>query len=298
MELRKLKELLNNNLSISLPLILVEENNDFLVNTYVDKLAHNLSREICRISDLNEIKEITSDIFSDNNYLFVYATDELISNLEDFKDIYLVIISKKVPRDPNLDFVKFEKLEDWQIEDYTKYLLPGLSDEEVEWLCKIAKYDIYRINNEASKINIFDKDSQRVIFKEINDDNGYYDLNELTIFDLTNAIIKRDMVTIKKIFSDIDNIDVEGPGIITILLRQFSNLISIQLSANPTPQSTGLSDKQFRAIKYNCGKFSDKKLVDIYKFLNQLDIDLKNGLLDLGNLASDLVTYITARIYE
>ena len=55
-----------------------------------------------------------------------------------------------------------------------------------------------------------------------------------------------------------------------------------------------MEERQFKAIQYNCNKYSDNKLIDIYEFLNGIDYRLKSGLLELTN--KELVCYILAHV--
>ena len=41
-----------------------------------------------------------------------------------------------------------------------------------------------------------------------------------------------------------------------------------------------MPEKQFKAIKYNCGRFTNEELVKIYELLTSIDIKLKTGLID------------------
>lgn len=293
MELRDLKQALLNNNTIRFPIVFLSENNDYLITSYINQIIKNTSRELKKIMDFNEIRDIEESVFFEDNLLLVYYADNKLINPGFFSDIKspLIIISdKKIDNIPeNIEVVLFKKLENWQIEDYIATLLPGLSEREIIWLCQIAKYDIYRLVNEASKINIFDKKYQSTIFKQINDDNGYCDLNDLTIYDLTNAIVRKDLTTIASILKDIDSIDIEGVGVITLLARQYLNLINVSDHKN-TAASLGMNPKQYNAIKYNCSRYKEDDLIKVYKFLCDLDSRLKNGLLDMSN--NDLIYYI------
>ena len=53
----------------------------------------------------------------------------------------------------------------------------------------------------------------------------------------------------------------------------------VQLSPNPTKESTGLEDKQINGIKWNRGKYTDKELVDTVLLISDLDNMIKQGLI-------------------
>lgn len=297
MQLRELKERINKKESIPFPLIFIASNNDFLVHQYLYSIAKNLSLNAVSISSLKELDDITSSVFYEDDNLFIFKPDkDALITKDDLKNNKVIILSESVIKDSDIDTVKFNKLENWMIEDYAKTLLPGLTVQETNWLCKICNYNIDRVDIECQKLSLFDKQEQESIFELINKENGYCDLNDLNIFNLTNAIIKKDILTIKTIMKDLDNIDIEGTGLVTILLKQFLNIINIQLNHHANAASLNMSEKQFRAISYNCNKYSNDKLISIYKFLNDVDYRIKSGLLDISN--NDLVQTILNNILD
>ena len=297
MELKDLKEMLVKGSKIPLPLILKPADSEFLVKEYISTIAKNLGLKCLYIENINEMVNITSSMFYENDLLFIYKPEkDIVLHYKDVEKYSIIIIYDNLPKDNDIDAVEFCKLENWMIEDYAKALLPGLTIQETTWLCKICNYNVDRIYLEAGKINIFNKETQPDIFAMINNENGYCDLNDLNIFNLTNAIIKKDILSIKKIIKDIDYIDIEGTGLITILLKQLLNIIKVQMSPSSSCDSLGFSNKQLYAIKYNCNIYSNDELIKIYKFLNDFDYKIKGGLIDLDN--RDIVQYILNYIFE
>ena len=284
--------------ALSFPLLFINYDNDYLIKSYIKKIAENNSLTIKEIESIKEMVDIESGMFKEVDYLYIYklSKDDNLSK-EQLKDYKIILISDTDKKDSDIDRVVFNKLENWQIEAYVQALLPGLDNREVSWLCKNAKYDIWRLDNEASKLNIFDKKDQSKILMAINDDNGYVDLNELTIFNLSNAIMNKDMLSIKKVVEDIDNIDVEGTGLVTILLKNFLNIINIQTNSKATAQSLNMSEKQFRYLQYNqCNRYSNEELFNIYNFLTDIDYKLKSGLLEMTN--NQLNYYVLSHIIK
>lgn len=298
MELRELKNKILAQEALCFPLLFINYDNDYLIKSYIKKIAENNSLTIKEIESIKEMVDIESGMFKEVDYLYIYNLnkDDNLSK-EQLKDYKIILISDTDRKDSDIEKVVFNKLENWQIEAYVQALLPGLDNREVSWLCKNAKYDIWRLDNEASKLNIFDKKDQSKILMAINDDNGYVDLNELTIFNLSNAIMNKDMLGIKKVVEDIDNIDVEGTGLVTILLKNFLNIINIQTNSKATAQSLGMSEKQFRYLQYNqCNKYSNEELFNIYNFLTDIDYKLKSGLLEMTN--NQLNYYVLSHIIK
>ena len=296
MILSELKTKIINKSKINLPLVFINDNNDYLIKSYINQIAKNNQLTIKEINSINEMIDIESGMFKDREYLYIYNVkkDDLIQE-KDIIDYNIILISDSKIDNLNIDSVEFKKLDNWQIEAYISKLIPGLSDIEISWLCKNSSYDLNRLDNEADKLNIFEVKDQKNIFKQINEENGYCDLNELTIFNLSNAILKKDIVGIKNVVKDIDYIDVEAVGLVTILLKNFLNIINIQTNARATPVSLGMSEKQFNFLRYNqCNKYSNEQLFNIYNFLTDIDYRLKSGLLDMSN--NQLNYYIISKI--
>lgn len=295
MELKELKEKILNKSNIQFPLVFISSSNDFLLDEYLYGISKNLALKLHYISSIGELNDITSSMFYDDDLLFVYKPEkDAIVKEDDVRNSKIIIIYEKLPKENKIDSVEFCKLENWMVEDYASTLLPGLTKQETDWICKICKYNIERVSLECQKLSIFDKKKQAEIFKEINDSNGYCDLNDLNIFNLTNAIVKKDILTIKNIIKDIDNIDIEGTGLVTIMLKQFLNIINIQMGKNVSAEKLGMNERQFRAIQYNCNKYNNDELINNYKFLNDIDYKLKSGLLEMTN--KELVQYILNNI--
>ena len=296
MTLSDLKDRVNNGSKIQLPILFINDNNDYLIKTYLSQIAKNNLLTIKEIDDINEMIDIESGMFKEDDYLYIYNVkkDDNIQ-ISQIGEYNIILISSSDIKELDIEKVEFKKLEEWQIEAYVQKLIPGLNEIEIKWLCKNAGFDLYRLENEASKLNIFDNKQQSLMFKQINDDNGYCDLNELTIFNLSNAIIKKDILEVKKVIKDIENIDIEGVGLITLLLKNFLTIINIQTNSRSTPSSLGISEKQFRFLQYNqCNKYSNEQLFNIYNFLTDLDYKLKSGLLDMTS--NELTYYIISNI--
>ena len=169
------------------------------------------------------------------------------------------------------------------IEEYAFSLLPGLNKQESNWLCKICNYNIERISLECQKLKIFKSKEQEELFNLIIKENGYYDLSCNGLYDLNNSIIKKDILGIKSVIKDLDNIDLSSMSLISILLKNFFNIINIQMSRNIDANKLEITEKQFKALKYNTNKYSNDKLISIYRFLNSIDSKLKNGYLNIDN---------------
>lgn len=275
---KKLKELIKTNTLSEDPLILLYQDNPFVCRQYANEISKNRQLEKIRINKLSEVT-FDDDFFgSEASALYIYETEKLEENLtEEFKNV--IVICKKVTANISKDIVqvKIDKLLPWQIEDYVKARVPGLTDAQVKWLCDISKYNIYRLEKEADKLSIFSEEIQQILFNQMNDENVYCDLNNLTIFNFITAIVNKDYQTVMGVLENIRWIDIEPTGVVTLLLKQFKILLEVAFS-NVWNNTMTCSEKQFYYFKRNMMHlYSRERLIDIYEFLTSIDQKLKSG---------------------
>ena len=138
MILSELKTNINNKCKINLPLVFINDNNDYLIKTYINQIAKNNHLTIKELSSINEMIDIESGMFKDADYLYTYEIkkDEDLSSM-DLNTYNLILITNSEIKDLGIDSVQFKKLENWQIESYIKKLVPGLDDIEVKTISNI-----------------------------------------------------------------------------------------------------------------------------------------------------------------
>ena len=113
--------------------------------------------------------------------------------------------------------------------------------------------------------------------------------NNYKIFDLTNAILQRDIFKLQDIYKS--NLKVESFAFLALLIKNFKLVIDIQLARNTTAESLGISGKQFWAIKkYNCNKYSKDELVYIYNMLTSIDLYIKSGYMNT-DIVQDYIVF-------
>ena len=127
------------------------------------------------------------------------------------------------------------------------------------------------------------------------EENAFSDVSDKTIFDFISALVKKDIVTLNKIYEDIDSIDIEDIGVVTLLYQNFKKYIHVWLSNNPTPENTGLSSKQIWAINKLPRVWSANDLVDIMILLTEMDYKLKTGAIPLDMFRDYLVVKLLSR---
>lgn len=304
MTIIELKNQLKNNTADFKNLVLTYKDNDFVISEYIKKIAEIKNLKIKYVSeDYLKHQDSSSVVLFETEsekYLLVYKVDKLSSS--NFKFDYLtddlIIVCKSVDKDIieglKNNIVEFPELNEWRIKDYMKVHCSGLTDDAIDWLYKVSNGDIYRLSNEMFKIELYNKSEQDKIFTELNRDSNYSDMCDLNIYNLTNAITRKNYLELSNCMSEIENIDVEPVGLVTILHKALKDIISIQVNTRATPESLNMPYKKFKAIEYSCGKYSDSKLIDMLKFINDFDYKLKSGQLDISK--HDMIDYIVCGI--
>ena len=290
MDIVELKRKIETNSLDDSILIFKYSDNKFLCYHYINYIAKNKNKELHYIKSLNDLN-VDDDLFDFNdnflNVLDVEVLNEYPTN--DLKN--LIIVCKSLPKDLKVDYIDIIKLVNWQIEDFIKSRLTGLDDSQITWLCQSSKYDIYRLDNECKKLELFSPGFQKIIFEEQLAENAYCDLNSNSIFNLTEAIIKKDVNEIKNILKGRDFIDIEPMGFVNILLKNYYKLLVV-LSTNNWSESLSniVSDKQYRFYKAVYGKqYSITSLIKIYEILTSIDYQLKSGQLDYDTIIDYLI---------
>lgn len=291
------------------PIFMLSKDGGFVASQYIKAIAKLNGLRISYVDSLDGLCSQEADLFGYSakpsgaqGVLQVLITDKLVGpipfGIEGLTDLFVSFSSADPEAIRKLDglgiLTEVPALKDWQVLDYMKSVCVGLGTDKLRWLYSIAKGNVFRLSNESEKIGVFPKDEQEEVFRDLNESDGYADLSSLTIFNLTNGIMKKDRDSVKEVLLGADGIDIEGVGLVTILSRSVRNVIEIQMGSGATPESTGMSPKQFRAVGYECGRFSDAKLMSMYDFLLGFDLKLKSGGIDLDN--GRMIDYIVCEL--
>lgn len=278
MKLEDLKEcLLNNKLTNFKYFIFkyTDSNSRFLAKTYIKKISSLLKE------DINWIEQVEDLYINSSTNLFINSFNLLVLDTEKVEDVDInrlnqcIILCNKIDiEDSNL--VEFGKVEDWQIIEYMKTKVK-LSEVELKWLYDICKGDLFRIENELNKLSCADEENQEYLFNLINDENGYSDLTNLTIFDLTNSLVKKDYSKLNVLLENLQNINVNPYGLVELLHQSYIKLLQLSIDKNLTFTQLGCSEKQFKLLQYNINKYTFSQLNQIIHFLDSFDTNVKIG---------------------
>lgn len=268
-----------------LVLKLEEINSGLVAIQYVDKISTDNNLVVSFVDSIDDIKE--SPFIEDNN-LYVIHNDKfnfkkehkntiVICNNTTYENCYLI-----------------PKLEPWQILDYVKYnITKGVSENDLDWLLTQYNGNYYKFINDISKVGIFEEKDQQKLFIDFLNSGIFSDNTSLNIWDLSNGLIKKDLNLIKEVLKNIEFIDVEPIGLLTVNYKNFKNILSIQLNDKCKADDLGISDKQFYVIKkYNCGFYPNEKLKNIFELLTNLEYMYKY----YGLKQSELIDYMICKI--
>ena len=290
MQIKELKELVENNKYKGEELIfnLAGESSRLIVNQYIHKIALDNNLTIKYISSEDEIQ--TTDefsLFDDlNKYLYIMVVDEL-TNIKYYNNLIYICNKTKQPT-----AIKIPTLLDWQVEDYIMQQASGLDINDAKQLVSVYKDNYTKLFSDLTMLCTFEPAIQKNILMQLTADNYFDDIYTVNIFDLSNAIIKKDKNKVERYLNYIDNSDITPLGLHKILYNDFSYILAIQTSKNCTAAMLGLKDKQFTAIKYNCNHYTNEQLVRILLMLTNIEYKFKY----CGVSMDDLVKYMIYKI--
>lgn len=297
LNLNEVKTALENNKDIDQFLIFYyEDTTDYIPVQYAKALARIRNSEILYVNELDEINSSPDPFSEPTSNLYVYKTDSLERISAKYLQNNLIIITPKLLKDAEKEYdeyiLRIPKLEEWQIVDYIKTVSPGLTQDEMEWLVRTYKSNMYRVELEVDKLKPFSESARQYIFEDFYVDHVFETLSEYGIFDFTNAIQSKDLQTISNILSDINHIDIEPTGLITLLCANFKKLIKVWLNKNPTPENTGLKSNQIWAINRLSRTYTKEQLVKVFELVSDMERRLKTG-----EMPEELIIdYLTVKI--
>lgn len=285
-------EIENKTLSSNYFVFKQEKDSDFIVNQYILSISNVLHKDVEYIDTL---AIFNANVFgacgADEKFLYVYHTEEFNIDISIDKCYNLIVVTNNT----NIDCYTFQKVTTEQLTDYAYSICEGVEHKRLDRLISLCK-NPYRIDNELSKISMFDPKYRNAFFSLCISDNFLQDLSDSNIIDFTNALLKNDRAKLITIYKKLQESDIEPLGVVTMLYRAFGDAIRVKCSSNPTPQSTGLkSDKQIYAISKSMRQFSNNALIDIFKMLCDIDRRLKTGVLPLNMILDYVVTFILSR---
>lgn len=265
----------------------------FICKQYIHKIAESKGLNVKFISSFDEV---ASEGFIEDDNLYVYRVKELLAYKE--VDNSIIICNKTTQ-----PCIEIPRLEAWQFLDYMRTVVPGVDAQDLEFL--LSKYEFHmgrstyyryqKFYNDMLKIAIFPQSVQQSVL-EMLDSNGEYDnVSNFTMFDLSNAVLKKDRKAGLEVIKALPYIDSKPDLLfLSIIKGNIKKVIDIQLSTSATASDLGMSDKQYYAIKKNnCGIYSNNELIEMYRLLTAMENKFK-----FEGLGADQITdYLVCRLF-
>lgn len=302
MLLEELKEQIESG-TLKQKFIIFQGEKTFIARQYSNAISSNIKREIEYVEDINTVLNDSFDIFGtieESNTLRIFNCDTFSFNNPNLSnEEYLFVICKKVDKSTQDLFkqyiVEIPELVEWQIKDYLYSTVEGIDTKYLDWLINVCNKDIDRIQLEVDKLLLFEPNIRQTIFQQMVEDNALADVSDKTIFDFISALVKKNKSLLREIYEDIDSIDIEDIGVVTLLYQNFKKYIQVWMQTNPTPDNTGLSSKQIWAISKLPRVWSSNQLIDIMTLLTEMDYRLKTGNIPVDIIRDYLVVNLLSR---
>lgn len=264
----------------------------FLANMYVKHYTEMMKYQVEYIETLEDLIDLASyPSMNEPNVLFVSHIDKIEVELPSIlKSLNCIIVCDELINKGDFTVIEFPKVESWQLEDYAKTKLKGLDERKIKWLFELLKDNPYRLDQEIAKISLFSEGERDHIFDLMNEEGAFDDITNLTTFSLINAISRKNKKEIVEVLEVIKLIDIDPYGLITLLLKQFKNIVDVKMGTLHA-KDIGMSDKQYLAIKkYNL--YSPNELVNIMDLLTEVDYRIKSGELPIDLVIDYLICNI------
>lgn len=300
MKIEELKTLIEQNKYCGESFIFNEVDNcSFLVHQYIHDLVIKNNFQILYIKNISEIPIDTDSFLSsiNNRYFYIYYTEnaEDLRVINKVKNCFIIYTGKKLKDVLDIEeyIINIPKIEKWQIKDYVYSRGKGVESKDLDYLIELTDFDLWRLEKELDKIEIFDESYRKEIFKQFIKNGIFNDLTTYNTFSFINAIIHRQKADTLKIYNKLLEIDINYMNVIALLYSSFRNIIKIQLSPNPTPENTGIKTNQFWAVKkYNIGYYHKNELLHIFDLLTKIDKQIKTGEIEANKSLDYLLVNI------
>lgn len=303
MTIQELKHEIESGTVSGKPLIFKDDELMFLSKQYISAISKVKQLKINYIQSLYEVVSDSYSFFTCDNddngsclnvlYTPVYEWGNIdISRTTNLIVVVTKFADKETEKSLSDYTVVMPKLEDWQIKDYVYSVCEGIDHKDLDWLISLCGNNIGRLQQELDKLTLFSEIERKYVFDSFVRDGSMDDLSSYNIFNFTNAITSKDFSTLKSIYKEIERVDITDFYLLTVLLKNFRNIVLVQLNSNPTPETTGLDSKQLYAIKRIPKVYSPDQLVKIFEFLCDIDRQVKEGELP----AELVVDYVTVKI--
>lgn len=287
MDIKACKQCIENKVNLHTFMIFQEADTDFISRQYMQAIAEINQQEIEYIDSIDPyLIELDSIFLSESeenssrlHVLKVDMFEHTDQRCIDLRNVF--VICKKLGDQASKLFssyiVKMPKLESWQIKDYVYSTAEGVPEQLLDKVISLCNGNIERLDNELSKLKLFAPTERKYLLDSMIKDGAFGDLTDYSVFNVTNALLKKDIEALKNYMNLLHVIDINEFGLITILTKNLRDMISVQLSSNPTPETIGLDSRKIYALKKQSKVFTNEQLTKLYLKIADLDRAVKNG---------------------
>lgn len=277
-------------------LVLICSDNTFVAEQYYRQIAKDKDKEIVTVDDFSDLDSILANPFiSHDGDLFVHKTDKVDAIQNPTKYDNVIVVCNELVGDMDTRYTcRIPKLDTWCGTDLLYSNLDGVKEENLKRLADLLNGDVYRIQQEIDRFSVFPVNERNHAVVQALDSDFYSDLQKVNIFDLSNAIIRKSVDSIRDMLYHIDSSDIEPLALTKILYNGFRQVLLVQLQGyKATPENTDIEYKQFYAIKKNnIGFYKHEKVVQNFRLLADVYKKLILGELPMDNIIDYLLINI------
>ena len=286
-------------------LYIIESDNQTLINKEIDKITKNIKGEFELIKydlEINTIDDViesldTYGLFSNKKIVLAYNPPFLVQKQEDnldkfFKyldnpsDNILILITPKINNVLKVvktinKYFKIIKLNDINLESFVKDNLEDYKMDRMTlmyFLSKVSK-DLNAILTELDKLKMYKLDNKVILKEDI--DLVTRESFENTIFDLIEAIIKKDKKKSYELYNHFISSGTEIFQILVLVSNQIRLIYNVKvLNTMPDSKISEILGVKEYPVKLARGKginYSKKELLSLLHKLAILDQDIKSG---------------------
>lgn len=262
--------------------------NTFLSTQYINAIAKANNLTVNYQDDISGLIAESDSLFGfaepvNSALLNVVASDVFIwedKSITSLKDVIVVVqgfASSELEKQYEQYIVNIPNIEKWMIQDYVYSIVQGVEQPKLDWLINLCGSNYYRLQQEIDKVLLFSEAERKYVFDGMIQDGAVEDLSTNTIFDFTNALLAKDYPKLIAVCKELNRIDVDGPYLLAILINQFRSFVTVRLTSNPTPETTGFDSKRIYAVNMASKYYSTSQIINIFEFLLDVDKKLKTG---------------------
>ena len=286
-------------------LYIIESDNQTLINKEIDKITKNIKGEFELIKydlEINTIDDViesldTYGLFSNKKIVLAYNPPFLVQKQEDnldkfFKyldnpsDNILILITPKINNVLKVvktinKYFKIIKLNDINLEGFVKDNLEDYKMDRMTlmyFLSKVSK-DLNAILTELDKLKMYKLDSKVILKEDI--DLVTRESFENTIFDLIEAIIKKDKKKSYELYNHFISSGTEIFQILVLVSNQIRLIYNVKvlntMSDSKISEILGVKEYPVKLARGKGINYSKKELLSLLHKLAILDQDIKSG---------------------